>query len=240
MSAEESIHLRQWFQKGKNRKRILFFCLILAGLFVAARLVDINEYLHLIRKWIWEFGSWGTVVYVAFYTGATLMFLPGTPFTILAAFLFGDVEGFLTMVAATTVSATVAFLSARYIARGTIEKRITKIEEFEKFKRIMEENYWFTIPFVRLMPFFPFSFNNYALGLIRIPFWKYLLVSELVFIPMNAIMVFGATTLYSAVTGGEISWWIAGGSLAGGFAVLVLGYVCKRKFGNGPGHKKRA
>lgn len=191
-------------KEGKNRKRILFFFLVLGGLFIAARMVDIDTYLHLIRKWIWGFGSWGAVVYVAFYTGATLMFLPGTPFTILAAFLFGDVEGFLTMVVATTVSASVAFLSARYIARDTVERQVAKIKEFNKFKTIVQENYWFTIPFVRLMPFFPFSFNNYALGLIQIPFWKYLLVSELVFIPMNAIMVFGASTLYSAVTGRNI------------------------------------
>ena len=74
------------------------------------------------------------------------MFLPGTPFTILAAFLFGGLGGFLTMVAATSVSATVAFLSARYIARDTVEKRVMQVEEFKKFKTMMEENYWFAFP----------------------------------------------------------------------------------------------
>ncbi len=232
MSSEKTMHVRQWLKHGKNRKQVLFFLLVIASLFVVARLVDIDQYLRLVKQWVWAFGSWGAVIYVLFYTGATLMFLPGTPFTILAPFIFGSVEGFLTMVVATTVSATAAFLSARYIARNTVEKRVMKIKEFDRLKKMVEENYWFAIPFIRLMPFFPFSFNNYALGLTRISFWKYFLVSQVVFIPMNAVMVFGANTLYSALTGGEISWWMAGGSLAGGIMVLLLGYAAKKKFGN--------
>ena len=58
-------------------------------------------------------------------------------------------------------------------------------------------------------------------------------MSQLIFLPMNAIMVFGANTLYSALTGGEISWWMVGGSLAGGLMVLLLGYAAKKKYGNG-------
>ncbi|HKI47678.1 MAG TPA: VTT domain-containing protein [Desulfobacteria bacterium] len=215
MPSEKTVHVRQWLKHGKHRNRVLLILLIIVALFVTARLVDIDQYLRLVRRWVWQFGSWGTTVYVVLCTGATLMFFPGSPFTILASFLFGSVKGFFTMVAATTVSATPGFLAARYIARDALEERIMKIEGFKRVKTMVEENYWFAIPFVRLVPFFPFSFNNYALGLTRTSFRKYFLMSQFVFIPMNALMVFGANTLYSALTGGEISWWMAGGSLVG-------------------------
>jgi uncharacterized membrane protein YdjX (TVP38/TMEM64 family) len=96
----------------------------------------------------------------------------------------------------------------------------------------VEENHWLAIPFVRIMPFFPFAINNYALGLTRIRFWSFLLVSEIVFIPMTAVLVFGASALYSAMVRGEISWWLILGSIGAGLVVLLLGMAGKRRFKN--------
>ena len=209
MTNDKSSRIRQWIKNDKKPKRLIFIVLILAALFITGRAIEIDKYLKIVQEWVWQFGSWGAVFYAFIYIGATLMMLPGTPFTILAALLFGSLAGFLTMVAATTISAIIAFVAARYIAREALEKRIAGAEKFKDLKKMVEKNHWFAIPFVRLMPIFPFSVNNYALGLTRISFWRYLLFSEFIFIPMNAVLVFGANTLYSAMTGGEISWWIA-------------------------------
>lgn len=209
----------------------LIIPLILAGgLFAAGRFMDLNHHLHGIQKWIWQFGSWGPIVFVAIYVAAMLVLLPGTPFTILAAFLFGNLWGFLTMMAAGTLAAAVAFLMARYLARDTVARMLSDVQSLEKLKQLIEANNWFVIPFIRLMPIFPFAVNNYAFGLTDVSFMRYMVLSLVVFIPMNAAMVLGANSLYAALTGGEVSWPIMGGAAAAAVLILGIGYAGKRLF----------
>lgn len=231
MVTNKSERIKNWVTNKKNWKLILGPLLIVATLFVAARTVDLNQYLEIVRNWVWQFGPWGAVAFVTMYIAATLFFLPGLPFTLMAAFLFGSFKGFLIMVAASNLTAVAGFMIARYVARKAFEHRIRSIESFHKLKVIVEKNQWLAIPFIRLMPIFPFSLNNYALGLMRISFWRYLLFSEIIFIPMNAVWVFGANTLYYAVTSGNVSWKIMGGATAAGLLVLAIGYAGKRAFG---------
>ena len=47
-----------------GRKKILLPALLVAALFVAGRLLDMNAYLQAIQKWMWQFGSWGPIVFV--------------------------------------------------------------------------------------------------------------------------------------------------------------------------------
>ncbi len=219
----------------KRYTKILIPLILIAALFVLGRVLDLNQYLNRIQGWIWQFGSWGPIVFVAIYVGATLFLLPGTPFTLLAAFLFGNLWGFLTMMAATISAATLAFLMARYLARDIAARQLNQVRTINRFKRLIEDNHWFAIPFIRLMPIFPFAINNYALGLTNISFIRYFLLSLIVFIPMNAAIVFGANSLYAVLTGGEVSWLILGGATAAAFLILGLGFAGKRFFAQSPG-----
>lgn len=223
--------IRNWLKDKKNWTQIFIPALLLASLFITARTIDLDQYLEIARNWIWQFGPWGPTVFVFLYVTAMLCLFPGMPFTVIAALLFGSLKGFLVMAVATNIAAVSSFFVARYLARQKFERRLGKIKSFQKLKELVEKNQWLSIPFVRLMPFFPFAVNNYALGLTRITFWRYLLISEIIILPMNAVWVFGANSLYSALTTGEIPWWILGAAVAGGLFILVLGYVCKRSFG---------
>ncbi len=173
-------------------------------------------------------GPWGAVCYAVLYIVAMMLLLPGTPFTIGAAILFGSLWGFVTMLSATTAAAMFAFLFSRYLAREKIEKQLDGQETIESLKGWVEKNYWLAIPFVRIMPLFPFAVNNYALGLTKIGFWKYLLSSLVVFIPMTAVLVLGANALYGALVRGEISWNLTIGTVIAGVIILSLGAVGKR------------
>ena len=220
-------------EAGKGGKRWLRLGLILAviaGLFVAGRLVEVEQYLSLGREWILGLGPWGPAAYVVIYVVATLLFLPGTPFTVLAALLFGVGWGYLIMMVATSLSAVIAFFIARYGAKATVEAHLGSTALFKRLKRLVEEDRRFVIPAIRFLPMFPYSFNNYALGLTAISFRSYLLWSELVFIVMNAVLVLGANALYRALILGESSWWLIGGATAAGLLVLVVGYTVKRNF----------
>lgn len=222
--------LRAWLGEGK--KYIILAFLLITALFILGRLIDIDRYLQIAQKWVWSLGPWGAFAYIGIYIAATLFLLPGTPFTLLAAFLFGSLRGYLVMVAATTLASVAGFLIARYLAKEAVERRLSGMENFSKLKAMLEKNHWIAIPFVRLMPIFPFSINNYALGLTQIPFWSYLFFSELVLLPMNAVLIFGAGALYNATVKGEISWVLIGITTGAAFVVLALGYLAKRVFAN--------
>ena len=232
MTSNKAKRLKDLLTDKQKWKRYFGPLLLMAALFVVSRTIDLNHYLQDIQKWILQFGHWGPAIFIGIYVAAVLFLFPGLPFTLLAAFLFGSLKGFLVMIVATNLAAIAGFMIARYLARDMFERRLRKFEAFKKLRSLVEKNQWLAIPFVRLMPIFPFSLNNYALGLTHVPFWRYLLFSEIIFIPMNAVWVFGANTVYSAMTSGEISLAVMGGAAAAGLLVLALGYAGKRFFGD--------
>ena len=206
--------------------------LIIATIFIVGRLIDLDRYLSVVQQWVWRMGPWGNIFFIFIYIGATLFLLPGTPFTILAAFLFGTLRGYIIMVVASNLAAASAFLIARYAARNRVEKMISQTGIFQRLFNMVEQNPLVSVVFVRLTPFFPFAINNYALGLTKISFWSYLLYSELVFIPMNAVLILGAFAIYRAMIRGEISWILIGTTAAAGLLVLILARTAKRTFKN--------
>ena len=228
--SEKRAAFKAWFANKKNWKKVVLPLGVILAVFLAGQFIDMHEYLQVMQRWIWGLGLWGPVIYGAIYVGAMLMMLPGTPFTITAALLFGTLWGFVTMLLATTVAAVMGFLMARYAVRAQIEQRFQNQEGFQKAKGWVEKNHWLAIPFLRIMPFFPFAMNNYALGLTRIGFGSFLIFSEVVFAPMTATLIFAASALYEAMVRGEISWWLILGSMGAGAVVLGFGLAGKKVF----------
>lgn len=219
---------KTWIKQKENWAKVVIPILLLAGLFVAGRMVDIHKYLQEAQDWAWRLGPWGPLVFGAIYVVAMLFLLPGTPFTVFAALLFGTLWGYVTMVMATTAAAVAGFFMARYFAKDFVEKRLSNQNSLETMKDWVEENLWLAIIFVRIMPVFPFALNNYALGLTKVSFGRFLLASEIVFLPMNAVLVLGASAIYTAMVRGQFSWGLTLGSVGAGIAVLLLGLYGKK------------
>jgi uncharacterized membrane protein YdjX (TVP38/TMEM64 family) len=219
-----------WLKTPRNWTTVILPLLLILAALVVGRLIEVHVYIESIREWIFGFGLWGPVVYVLIYVAAELAFLPGTPFTILAALFFGALWGYVTMLLGATAAAIAGFVIGRYLARERFLKRFGDKEEFQKLSAWVEDNPWLAIPFVRIMPIFPFSVNNYALGLTRISFMTYLLSSLAAFVPMTGVLIFGANALYMTMVRGEIAWWLILGTMAAGLAVLALGLLGKRAF----------
>ena len=227
---------KKWLKNKENWKKLIIPAILILGLYIAGRLVDLHQYLQTAQNWVWGLGPWGPFAFGVVYVIAMLLPLPGTPFTLIAALIFGTLWGYVTMLAATTTAAVIGFLIARYFAKGFVQERLRGQAGFDQVTRWVEQNLWLAIPFVRIMPIFPFALNNYALGLTNIPFWVFLLASEIIFIPMTAVLVLGASALYTAMIQGEVSWDLILGSLGTGIIVLVLGLYGKKKLmGDEPG-----
>lgn len=134
-----------------------------------------------IQAFVEGFGIWAPVVFMLAYMAATVLFLPGSVFTLAGGALFGVWEGTAYSLGAATVGATLAFLVARYIAADWVASRAGG-----RLRRIIEgveQEGWRFVAFTRLVPVFPFNLLNYALGLTRIPVVHYVLASLICMAP---------------------------------------------------------
>ena len=116
---------------------------IIAALVAAFFVFDLNQYLTLsgLKEWVGQFGEYieqnpvlSTSVFFAIYVAVTALSLPGAAILTLAAgALFGLWLGLLLVSFASTLGATLAFLSARFVFRDTVKKRFG-----EKLRKIDE------------------------------------------------------------------------------------------------------
>jgi dihydrolipoamide dehydrogenase len=132
--------------------------------------------------------------FALFYVVVTALSFPGAAILTLAAgAIFGLGVGTLIVSFASTIGATIAFLSARYLLRDTIQKKfkdkLTKINE-----GIAKEGslYLFTL---RLVPVFPFFLINLVMGLTPIKTLTYFFVSQIGMLPGTLVYVNAGTQL---------------------------------------------
>ena len=64
-----------------------------------------------------------------------------------------------------------------------VEKWARENAVFKKMDDGVEEHGWRMVMITRLVPVFPFNFQNYAYGLTRIPFWHYTFATLVGMIP---------------------------------------------------------
>ena len=190
--------------------------------------LDVGSLLPRLRARIEPLGAWAPVAFVALYVPATMLGVPGTPFTVAAPMLFGGFVAFFTMVAASTLSAASAFLISRHLARHAVSRRLQSYAPFNRLDRLLDAHAWIVIPFIRVVPF-PFVVSNYGLGLTRIGFWRYLLWSEVGMVPMNAVLVLGTDSVLRAVSG-NVSWAVTGVAVVSAAAIAVVVVLGRRRW----------
>jgi len=154
------------------------------------------------------------------YVAATLIGVPGMPFTLLSPVLFGIGPAFGVMVVGSAVSAALGFLIARYLARDALAERLSGTDGFARLSALVEKHDWAVIPVLRIVPIAPFAVVNYGFGLTGISFWRYFGWSELAMVPMNAVLVVGAGLFVDAATRGTASWPLL---LAAAAALALIG-----------------
>jgi len=116
--------------------------------------------------------------FFAIYVAVTAASIPGAGIMTLAAgALFGLVTGTILVSFASTLGATLAFLSSRYVLRDTIEARFG--ERLKAINAGLERDGAFYLFTLRMLAFIPFFVVNLVMGLTRIRIWTYVWVSQL-------------------------------------------------------------
>jgi uncharacterized membrane protein YdjX (TVP38/TMEM64 family) len=207
---------------------LLGFAALLGLILLIGWTTDFTGALPHLRRFIGELGALAPAAYVAIYVAATLVGVPGTPFTLLAPFLFGTLNGFLVMVVASTASACLAFAIARYVAHDAVQGWLSRRAAWQRLSKLIDRNDWIAIPFVRIVPVLPFAVVNYGFGVTGVSFWRFALWSTLAMVPINAVLVLGAGALYDMALRGERPWgWLAAAGAAG-LVILAGGLLGRR------------
>ena len=207
----------------RSRWPFVVFAAFLLVVVVVGRAVDLDRHVETAQSWTAALGLLAPVAFVAIYVAATLIGVPGTPFTLLSPLLFGPLTAFVVMVVASGASAAGGFLIARYLARDALTERLGETDGFVRLSRLVAAHDWVVIPFLRIVPVLPFAVVNYGFGLTGIPFSRYVLWTELAMIPVNAVLILGADAFYVAAIRGTVPWPLI--AVAAAAAALVARLV---------------
>lgn len=182
--------------------RPLLFLTAMVTFVFLARASGVGQYLEpdKLRALFASFGIVAPLVYIAFYTVAPALMLPGLPISIAGATVFGPVWGVVYTIIGATLGACVAFLIARYAARGWVERRLVG-SRWNKLDSETAQNGWKAVAFTRLIPLFPFNLLNFAFGLTKIPFLHYAVATFLFMLPGTIAFVTFSSSLLGLLKG---------------------------------------
>ncbi|NQU65062.1 MAG: FAD-dependent oxidoreductase [SAR324 cluster bacterium] len=188
--------------QNKNSLKLVLV-LFLVGLIGVVFIFDLQQYLTLDylkaqQQQLVDYYHSNTVftivIFFIVYVAATALSIPGAVLlTLFSGALFGLFTGVVIVSFASTLGATLAFLTARFLLRDIVQTRYRdKLEIINKGIQKEGEYYLFTL---RLIPAFPFFLINLAMGLTPIGLFKYYFVSQIGMLPGTIVFVFAGTQL---------------------------------------------
>ncbi|RBM31164.1 TVP38/TMEM64 family protein [Vibrio tarriae] len=143
------------------------------------------------------------LIYFVVYVLLTAFSIPGaTVVTLLGAALFGFWLSLMLASFASTIGATLAFLSSRFLLRDWVQAKFA--DKLQTINQGIERDGAFYLLSLRLIPIFPFFLINLVMGLTPISTWRYYWVSQLGMLPGTAVYLNAGTQLAEISSLGEI------------------------------------
>lgn len=128
------------------------------------------------------------------YVAVTGLSIPGAAImSLVAGALFGVVAGTIIVSFASTIGATLAFLSARFVLRDWVQGKFG--ERLRAIDDGLEKDGAFYLFTLRLIPVFPFFVINLLMGLTRIKTRTFFWVSQLGMLPATVVFVNAGTQI---------------------------------------------
>lgn len=152
-----------------NRAKLQFFLFIgvIIAVFIAVDRLDIfsEENIELWQEWIRSLGMWAPIGFILLYTIGTVLFLPGTIFTLIGGAAFGFFWGSVLGIIAATIGATGAHYTARRFGKDFVTQSTAKrFPAIARYKTKLEQNGFLTVLVLRLTPLIPYNGLNLALA----------------------------------------------------------------------------
>jgi uncharacterized membrane protein YdjX (TVP38/TMEM64 family) len=144
----------------------------------------------LLVDWMRGAGAVGAGVYALVYILATLLLLPGSILTAGAGLAYGPLWGTLLVSPVSVLSATLAFVLGRSLARDWVSRRMEDHPRFAAIDEAIGASGFKIVLLLRLSPIVPFNLLNYALGLTRVGLRDYVIASLLGMLPGTFLYVY--------------------------------------------------
>lgn len=177
--------------------------LVLIGAIAAYFIFDLGQYLSLenfkaSQADIVAAKDANPALYIAgfflLYVAVTGLSIPGAAImSLVAGALFGVVIGTLIVSFASTMGATLAFLSSRYLLRDWVQGKFG--ERLRAVDDGLEKDGAFYLFTLRLIPVFPFFVINLLMGLTRIKTGTFFWVSQIGMLPATIVFVNAGTQI---------------------------------------------
>lgn len=194
-----------------NRTRLLLV-LVMGGLIGAFFALDLGRYLTLgalqaqqaaLAQWVDSHFVTASLLFVLIYVLSTALSLPGASLlTLGGSAVFGVTWGLLLVSFASSIGATLAFLSARFLLRDWVTARFG--DKLATFQSGMAKEGAFYLLSLRLIPIFPFFLVNLLMGLTPIRVSTYYWVSQLGMLPGTFVYVLAGSELGQLTSTGNI------------------------------------
>lgn len=141
--------------------------------------------------------------YFAIYISATALSLPGaTILTLAGGAIFGLPLGLLIVSFASTIGATLAFLTSRYILQESIQRKFS--DRLKGFNEGIDKEGGFYLFTLRLVPAVPFFVINLVMGITNINVLKFFFVSQIGMLAGTAVYVNAGVQLAALESLGDI------------------------------------
>ncbi|EEX91840.1 hypothetical protein VIOR3934_06179 [Vibrio orientalis CIP 102891 = ATCC 33934] len=132
--------------------------------------------------------------YFIAYVAITAFSIPGAAVvTLLGAALFGFWTSLVLVSFASTIGATLAFLSSRYLLRDWVQAKFG--DKLNAINQGVERDGAFYLFSLRLIPVFPFFLINLLMGLTPLATVRFYLISQLGMLPGTAVYLNAGTQL---------------------------------------------
>ena len=171
-----------------NKKIIFLSLLVISFVFVylnfshLLNLESIKSFHYELQNQVAENIIYYSLLYFFSYIIITALSIPGAAVvTLLGAALFGFWWSLLLVSFASTIGATIAFLSSRYLFRDWINKKFQ--DKLTTINNGVEKDGVFYLLTLRLIPVFPFFLINLLMGLTKITAKRFYLFSQLGMLP---------------------------------------------------------
>ncbi len=201
--------------------KITVIAVVIFTLIILMKYLPVADYIMAMLEWTEGLGVWGPVVVALFYIVSCVFFIPGSIVTLGAGFLFGTMIGTITVSIGSTLGAAAAFLVGRFLMRDMVERKVEGNPRFAAIDKGVGEQGFKIVFLSRLSPVLPFVLLNYAYGLTKVTFWRYVLASWIGMLPGTIMYV------YFGSTAGQLAK-IAAGEVEGGSArsiFFVIGLI---------------
>jgi uncharacterized membrane protein YdjX (TVP38/TMEM64 family) len=204
--------------------RAVLLVLLVAAIVAAAAGLPLTHWLADSAAWAGRHPGGAGALFVAAYTVAAVLAVPGTLLTLCAGFAFGLVLGVALVSAGSVLGAIAAFLLGRFVARGWVARQIAESPRWRALDSATRHDAFTLVLLARLSPLLPYNMLNYAFGLTAVRLRDYALGSWVGMLPATILYVYIGSLAknVAALANGHLdAGWAARALLVGGLIATV-------------------